>query len=467
MPALSEAVADKRILSISMRSDISILKGCSLLANLCRGPLRVSVVTLVLAGFLSAAGAAEPVIREGEELTLERCIEIAVANQPSIRQFLHTARASEALLGQARSSYYPQVDLRSALSRYNAVTQHGDPYPPQSMYGYRYFDNSLSLQQKIYDFGKREGNVDVARMNVDAARSDMENEITSVVNGVKSAYYGVLRSRKTRDVAAETRDQYVRQLAQAKFFFEAGKKPKYDVTAAEVLVGNAEISLVRAENDLDIAWVGLNNAMGYDGAARYSVREAPAAAPYAITEEEALEQAYRNRSDLQSLLAQKESARRTVEVARKDYYPSLDASAGYGAAGSESPLSQGWNVGMTLSWNLFKGYATEQEIARTSAQLRAVEARISVLKLQIRQEIKRALLELKRARETIGNAGLQVRQATENLELANLRYSSGLGTPLEASDAVVAYSSAKLTQISAEYDLILAQANIERAMGKR
>ena len=96
-----------------------------------------------------------------------------------------------------------------------------------------------------------------------------------------------------------------------------------------------------------------------------------------------------------------------------------------------------------------------------------IEAKIAVLKLQIRQEIKKALLELKKARETIGNAELQVRQATENLDLANLRYASGLGTPLETSDAIVAYSSAKLTKISAMYDLIVAQANIERAMGKR
>jgi len=440
---------------------------CTLLVKLCKGPARALAAVFVLIGLACAAAAAEPLIREGEELALERCIEIAVGNQPSIRQLLHASQASEAVLGQARSSYYPQVDLRSGLTRYNAVTQHGDPYPPQSTYGYRYFDNSLNLQQKIYDFGKREGNVDVARLNVDAARSNIDDEIASVVNNVKSAYYGVLRSRKARDVAVEVRDQYRRQLAQAKIFFEAGKKPKYDVTAAEVLVGNAEISLVRAENDLDIAWVALSNAMGYEGAARYSIREAPPAEPYAIAEEEALEQAYGHRSDLQSLLAQKEAARRTVEVARKDYFPSLDASAGYGAAGSETPLSQGWNVGMSLSWNLFKGYATEQEIARTAALLRAVEARISVLKLQIRQEVKRALLELKRARETIGNAGLQVRQATENLDLANLRYSSGLGAPLEVSDAVVAYSSAKLTQISASYDLILAQASIERAMGRR
>ncbi|HEY5497976.1 MAG TPA: hypothetical protein VIK19_06550, partial [Syntrophales bacterium] len=53
--------------------------------------------------------AAEPLIREGEELTLERCLEIAVKNQPVIMQYLYTSQANEAQLEQAKSGYYPQL----------------------------------------------------------------------------------------------------------------------------------------------------------------------------------------------------------------------------------------------------------------------------------------------------------------------------------------------------------------------
>ena len=96
-----------------------------------------------------------------------------------------------------------------------------------------------------------------------------------------------------------------------------------------------------------------------------------------------------------------------------------------------------------------------------------VEAKIALLKLQIRQEIRIAILDLKKAKETIANTKVQVRQATENLEQAGLRYKAGLGTPLDVTNATVSYSNAKLTQIRAVYNLILSKANIEKAMGNR
>jgi outer membrane protein TolC len=92
---------------------------------------------------------------------------------------------------------------------------------------------------------------------------------------------------------------------------------------------------------------------------------------------------------------------------------------------------------------------------------------VAGLRLTIRQEVRKGILEMKKARETIVNAEIQVRQASENLELANLRYQTGLGTPLDVTNATVAYSNAKLTRIAARYNQVIARANVEKAMGNR
>lgn len=415
----------------------------------------------------SSAGSAESLIREEEHLTLERCLDIAVRNQPAILQYYYTAQVSEALLGQARAGYYPQLDVTATYNQYNAISRQNDPHSPITQYGYEYGGHNVALKQKIYDFGKREANVDVARLNRQAALSDVENQIATVVNNVKTAYYGVLSTKRALAVHREALDQYRQQLDQAKLFFESGKKPKYDVTTAEVNLSSAQVKLIQAESDLDNAWVQLNNAMGYDGSARYTIEDTPAPGVYPVDEQAALERAYQTRSDLQSLMIQKASAERAVEAAKRDYFPSLDASAGYDFAGSQTPLSQGWNAGVALSWNLFKGLSTKKEIEKAAANLKVVEARIAGLKLLIRQEIKKARLDIKKAKETIANAEVQVRQATDNLELASLRYKTGLGTPLDVTNATVSYSNAKLTQIAAVYQFYTAVANIEKAMGNR
>jgi outer membrane protein len=428
--------------------------------------LWILCVMMFLVG-TSPVGSAELLIRDGEHLTLERCIDIAVRNQPAILQYYFTVQVNEALLGQARSAYYPQVDLTASYNQYNAISRQNDAHSPITLYGYEYAGNSVALKQKIYDFGKREANVDVARLNRQAALSDVENQITGVINSVKTNYYNVLSAERALAVHGEALDQYRQQLEQTRLFFEAGKRPKYDVTTAEVNLSSAEVKLIQAESDLETAWVQLNSAMGYDGSARYTIEDTPAPGVYQIDEQAVLEQAYQKRSDLQSLMTQKASAQRTVDAAKKDYFPSLDASAGYDFAGSQTPLSQGWNAGVALTWNLFKGLSTKTEIEKAAASLKVVEAKIAALKLQIRQDIKKARLDLKRAKETIANADLQVRQAKENLELANLRHKSDLGTLLDVTNATVSYSNAKLTQIAAVYQFYTAIANIEKAIGNR
>jgi len=307
----------------------------------------------------------------------------------------------------------------------------------------------------------------VARLNVDSSRLDMENKITAVVNNVKNAYYQVLKAKLSRDIDVEVREQYRKQLEQAKLFYAAGKKPKYDVTNAEVYLSGADLRLIDGDNALSRAWLSLNTAMGYEGGAAYKIKEISTLDKLTISEQEALARANKNRQDLQGLLAQKAAAEKSVALAKADYFPSLDANAGYEFAGSQTPLAQGWTVGVGLSWNLFQGFATQQSVQKALANLKITEAKIAALKLQINQDVKTSLLNLRKAEESIANAQLQVRQSTENLELVNLRYQTGLATSLEVTIATVNFSQAKQTRVNAYYNYVTSKANLEKAMGER
>ena len=76
-------------------------------------------------------------------------------------------------------------------------------------------------------------------------------------------------------------------------------------------------------------------------------------------------------------------------------------------------------------------------------------------------------LNLMKAKETVSATELQIGQASENLELANLRYQAGLADFLEVTDASVSDSKAKPSNVSALYDCKTARANTEKAMGNR
>jgi outer membrane protein len=414
------------------------------------------------------AFAEEPLAKPGEHLDLEKCIEIALKTHPSMMGSQYAIKAKEAQLGQARASYFPKVDTSASFTRNYPINNTNDPLFSM-LYLSQYNKNlgSATLNQTIYDFGRTPTNVFIKKLNLESSRSDLDTTTITVSNNVKSSYFGVLKTKKARDVNIETVAQFKQHLDQAGMLFEAGKKPKYDVTKAEVDLGNARLNLIGAENDLKIAWITLNNAMGIDSVYEYQIEDSLFFEKYELAIEDILSKAYKNRPDMKSLLSQKDSAEKAIELAKKEYYPQLSGVAGYNVAGSQYPLGQAFQAGITMSMNIFDGLSTTNKVAEAIANKKAIDAKIDSLKLQILLDVKQAYLNLIKAKDVIANTEVQVRQATENLELANLRYGAGIADPLEVTDAAVSYSQAKLSNIGALYDYKIAQANIEKAMGNK
>ena len=71
--------------------------------------LPVMQVAFMLFSLLAPFPALAEGITTGEELTLQRAIDIALKNQPSILASRSTVRANEARVGQAKANYYPQL----------------------------------------------------------------------------------------------------------------------------------------------------------------------------------------------------------------------------------------------------------------------------------------------------------------------------------------------------------------------
>jgi outer membrane protein len=411
----------------------------------------------------------EPLIKKGEQLNIEKCLEIALKVQPALMRDRYTVMQKEALLGQTKSSYYPKIDVSTGVTRNFIERQTNDPifkgsYPYNA---YNQNNGTASLNQMIYDFGRTPSEVKTRKFDLESSKFDLDNTTITVSNNVRTAYYEVLRTKKSRDVNLEAVDQNRQHLEQARILFTAGKKPKYDVTKAELDLSNAGLKLITAENDLKIAQVKLNNAMGIDETSFYSIEDTLSFLEYNITLEDALNRAYQNRSDFKSLMAQKNSASMAVKRAQKDYLPSINGKAAYNFIGSEYPLGRGWNAGVALTMNIFEGNLTRNKIDESIAKERSIEASIESKRLDILLEVKQAYLNLLKAKDAIANTEIQVKQATENLEIAKLRYSAGIADPLEVTDATVSYSQSRLANIGALYDYKIAQANIEKAMGNK
>ncbi len=434
----------------------------------------IMVVLLLIIPFKVRA---EEIIKKGEALNLERCVEIALKIHPNIIAAKNTINVNESRIGQSRSNYYPQINWSSSYSRISSASiRSGSSFSltdtTASSFGgteesFDEYSTGFNLSQTIYDFGKTPSQVMIQNFNLDSSRSDLENVSEQIILNVKQTYYGVLQAKRNRDVSSETVKQFQQHLEQAKGFYTVGTKPKFDVTKAEVDLGNAKLNLIKAENGLKLAIVNLNNAMGVPDAPEYILEDNLSFQKYNITFEDALAKAYKDRPDLQSIIAKKQSAEESIKLAKKGYYPLLTGSAAYNWSGEKFPLEHGWNVGASLSFPLFSGFLTKYQVEEANANLNVLRANEESLRQTVFLEVQQAFLNLKDAEERIPTAELTVKQAEENLEIANGRYAAGVGNPIEVTDAEVSLTTAKTAYIQALYDYKVARASIEKAMGIR
>jgi outer membrane protein len=423
---------------------------------------------------------AEEIIKKGESLKLERCIEIALKLQPTIAASAYNVSVNESRVGEAKSNYYPQISWSASYNRLSPSSTRstglsgtsGSSSGGGSIGGtnepFDSYNSNFGLNQLIYDFGKTSAQVKIQNLNLNASRTDLENVSEQVIVNVKQAYFGVLQAKRNRDVVADTVKQFQQHLDQAKGFYEVGTKPKYDVIKAEADLSNAQLNLIKAENAFKLSLVSLNNAMGIPEAPEYILDDNLLFQKYAITFEEALDKAYKNRPDLMSAVAKRQAAQKSIDLAITGYYPILTGNASYGWSGEKiSSLDHGWDVGAALSFPIFNGFLTKYQVQESKANLNILKANEESLRQTVFSDVQQAYLNLKQAEESIPTADLGVKQAQENFEIATGRYAAGVGNPIEVTDAEVLLANAKLSYIQALYGYKVSQASIEKAMGMR
>ena len=416
----------------------------------------------------------EGVIATGETLTISRCLDIALAKNPSIIAALSTVEINRSRVGEARSGYYPQISATGAYDKINPVP--GTAAAPLGLRArFNQYQGNVSLNQTIYDFGKTSSSVDVSKFNLESSRFDLSTSQDAIILSVKQAYYGVLQAKRNRDVAADVIKQFQLHLDQAQGFYDVGTKARIDVIKAEVDLSNAKLNLINAENTLKISRVTLNTTMGVPNPPEYEIEDNLSFQQYAITLEDATARAFENRPDLQSIIAKRQAAEANISLASSGYYPVLSGTASYLTAAQDIPPSQltqsgldrGWDVGVALTIPIFSGFLVSHQVAEARANLYVLKANEEALRQQILLDVRQSYLNLQAAEASISTADITVKQAKENLDLANGRYAAGVGSPIEVSDAFATYITAQATYTGALYNYKIAQASIEKAMGVR
>jgi outer membrane protein len=437
--------------------------------GLVRGILKSLIfLFLVCSGVASAQEVSLP--QPGKPLSLNDCVGLALRFNPALRSNQATVEAQQARVEQALAAYYPQVNLNTSYNwnTFNFVSLGGTT----RSYTYNWtfvdvFSVGPTLNQTIYDFGRTANSVKINRENVKASEQDLVTTRQTVILNVQQAYFGVLQGQRLVEVAKEIVANTKQHLDQAQGFYQAGTRPKIDVTKAEVDAANAELALIQASNNFAVAQVTLNNAIGFTRPITFPVEDILGFAPREYRLEDIVKTAYDQRPEILQIKARQRGQEAAIDLARSSYYPILSGNAQYLLRGYHMPNDMTWDLffGATLSIPIFTGFSSSNQVAEQRANLRNLISQEEALKLNIRLEAEQAYLSQKQSAEQVRVTEKTVEHAQENYDLARGRYQVGVGSPLEITDAEVQLANAKANYIQALYNYKVAEAKIERAMG--
>lgn len=398
-----------------------------------------------------------------ELLTLDEAVATALKKHPQIIEAKENLLGAEARTGQALSNYYPQISFAADWSKGRSFLT-----AQESIRQTEVNTEALYLKQTIYDFGRTSGAVDTARGNRDATDKALTLTRQDLTLRVKSAFYLLLATEKQVVAVKENVKAREEIFRQAQEFFNQGIRAKVDVARAEANLFAARTSLIRAENNREIARIELANAMGTASLGERTLVD-PAQTLLPLPERDSLQRdAVRNRAELQQFAALKLAATGNQKSAKSSYLPILSGVASVGYADRDfPPTGNVWGVGLNLTVPLFSGFSSVEQLREATAAINSIEARQDNLTLQIIKEVESAWLGGNEAAARMVSTEKEVAAANESKALAEGRYQEGVGSIIEVTDAQSQALDAKTANIQARYDYYTALARLDRAVGKQ
>ncbi len=409
-------------------------------------------------------------------LSLDNAISTALANNLNYKAAAQDVKAAQARLIQARGNAYPTVSAgyayehtQNAAFFFLPVPQpSGPPVLQKAPFSATDINNvNATLQYAIYTGGAVQAAIGAAAAGFAASESDYAAVRADVINNSTNAYFALVLARREVAIADEAVDVAQQNLTTSNQLFAAGVAAKADVLRQQVSLANAQVDAVRAHNRADVANAQLANLLNADlgGIIEPTEKLEPQTATYALSE--VLTDAQKLRPEIAAATDAVTIAQRAVQAARSGTLPTIglqiqDASSKPNFVNVPQPQL---TETLAVVWKLFDGGLTHGKVAEAQAQVGKAEINLQQIRNNVDLETRQAYFNYTAAQSAVTAANSAQVAAAESLRVTQLRYRSGVGTALELTEALLAYTQTQVQDASALADAHVALVALRRAAG--
>lgn len=426
---------------------------------------RAPRVARTLAAMIAVGAAPLAALGASLDLTLERAVELALANHRIIQSAEFALRGEALGLQTAQSAFELKIIPTGTLGRIgsNAFTTTTGYNSSVGVQVSRRFETgtlvslgpsynrfgsdrnttlTLNLEQPLVRGWDPEVSRDPvlrAEFSLGSSRRAFEQARNNVALEAIAAYYGVLREHQLLAFAAAQRSRIEQHTVVAESKERSGLIGPMDLLRARIRLTDAEDALNQARVSSEAAMNRLRRALDLPLDAQIRLAT-PAEARLNGFDLEA--EALARRAEIVQMRADVEEALRVAEVARKNVLPEVTLHVTAGQATQVDPFlvqyvpttQRQWSVYLQSSTDLRRTgekNAWRQALLRAEASRSALDTKIEEVRRQVREQ----RLQLADARVRIGLREEQIHQAETRLALAQVKFSHDMASNLDVIEA--------------------------------
>jgi outer membrane protein TolC len=255
---------------------------------------------------------------------------------------------------------------------------------------------------------------------------------------------------------------------------KVGLVPPSDELTAQAQRSHQQVLLIEARNARESAASDLRRLTGLapDTAIELEAVLEEAGAPVGAAEVMVAD-ARRDRPDRQAIVQRVAWAGARANAAAALAKPAIVLAAGFDYARPNPKIfpraaewNTSWDVGVNLGWTFWDFGRVKAEVAQATASRQALSERLQEFDTVLEVEVRQRRLDVEAARAAIGAAADGVKSAAEARRVVSDRYAAGVATSTEVMDAQEALLQAELERTRAMASARLAEARLERALGR-
>lgn len=440
------------------------------------------IIIVLLLGWGAQARSQEAMVSADTlELTLDKAIELALTDNPTIHIANKEIQRVDYAKREAWSSIFPSISADGSYTR-NMKLQ--VLFLPDGIFGpgtggaqemgfKNSFTGSLTASMPLFSYSLFQ-NIKISEHEVKAAFESARANRINMEAEVRSAYYGLLLANDSYAVMQKSIENAEENLTNVQNMFSQGVVAEYDVIRSEVQVRNLRPSLVQAENGVRLSEMMLRVLLGVGQDIEIRVTEelfdfekglGAAIAPGDVD--------LSGNTDLVQMELQLDKMQTQYNLVRSQRYPNLVGFINYQAVSQANDFkfadyqwANPFSMGLQLSIPIFNGFSIHYQEKQVAIGMEQMHMQREYMERNLTLQMRNAYTNMIKALEQIDSNREGVKQAERGFSIAQTRYNTGSGTFLELNDAEIALTQAKLNLNQAMYDYLSAETEYRKIMGQ-